>query len=447
MPDDAALTITAASTGSLTANGGEYGAGNGRGGGYMSQNNGNLYIGGGSVNADFSGTAYQTSAAGAPAVYKTVVSELPASSAVACSYNGGANFPCTTDESGKLYLWLPTGDGLALFDVSGVHYRASGTVAASNGNTLAAVNEDYIQSLSALSVTGGSLSPTFDPAVNAYSVNGSGVSSIDITATPSDSKATMLLNGTSLAAGVARSVALSTGENTVTLVVVARDATTRIYTITVTRQTALAITTTSLPVGIVGASYGKTLAATGGSGTYTWTWAAASGSSLPANIELSTDGTLSLINENALTASDIGSYSIEITATDSSDSTVTQTGTFTLTIGEGCGGGAYLIESDGGAAYTGSYTDDGIPTLTVNSGVTGFTYFGVDISAVTGHSRTETCVFIQLRNGVQIAFSFLNADFDTIGKAGAGINVKPGDVIEVYIVDSLSNSGGSPTIL
>ena len=59
----------------------------------------------------------------------------------------------------------------------------------------------------------------------------------------------------------------------------------------------------------------------------------------------------------------------------------------------------------------------------------------------------ETTVFVQTRNGQEINFSFLNADFDTIGKAGAAFNVKAGDVIEVYLVDSLSNSGSSPSIL
>jgi len=143
------------------------------------------------------------------------------------------------------------------------------------------------------------------------------------------------------------------------------------------------------------------------------------------------------------TLADTGTYSVKITV---SDGSATATATFTLTIREGCGNGAYLIASDGDDAYTGSYTDDGIPTLTVNTGYTGFTYFSVDVSAVTGHTGTETCVFVQIRGGVQIAFCFLNADFDTVDKAGAGFNVKPGDIIEVYLVDNLSNSG-TPTIL
>jgi hypothetical protein len=148
-----------------------------------------------------------------------------------------------------------------------------------------------------------------------------------------------------------------------------------------------------------------------------------------------------------LTDSDIGEYTVEITATDLSDTAVTQTETFTLDIRKGCGGGAYLIVSDGDSAYTGSYTDDGIPTLTVNTGFTGFTYFGVEISTVTGHVGSEVCVFVQIRNGKQININATKGDFDTLSSATAGFNVKPGDVIEVCLVDSLSNSGNSPRIL
>jgi hypothetical protein len=299
--------------------------------------------------------------------------------------------------------------------------------------------------LNALALSSGTLSPSFDASTYSYTATVSNsVTSLTVTPTTNDSGAAVAVNGNS----VSTPVSLSVGSNTVTVKVTGSDGvTTKTYTISVTRETAITVATTSLPIGIVGASYSKTLSATGGSGTYTWSWEAASGSSLPANIDLGTGGTLSLVNESKLTESDVGSYSVIVTATDSGDASVMQTASFTLTIRKGCGNGAYLIESDGDASYTGSYTDDGIPTLTVNTGYTGFTYFGVNISAVDGHTGTEVCVFVQIRNGQQIAFSFNKADYDTVGSAGAGFNVKPGDIIEVYLVDSLSNSGGSSSIL
>jgi hypothetical protein len=624
------------SGGTVSATGGTNGADIGRSY-YSVGSNGNLYISNGSVNASFSGTVYQTSAQ-TTAVYKTIVSGLPEDTGVTCSYNGGAEFSCATDSNGYLYLWLPTGSGTVSANDGDNYYQAAGTIEGSNNNTLSVTYRLISRSidLTALSVTGGTLSPSFNRDVAAYSVMptsgsfsdsiqitatlayststltiggktatsgvassvslnnganlilvtvtssdglsqqsyilsvngtvsnaeldslsiggeaqtvnssttdytynvGSSVTFVDIKVSPSDSKVIMLLDGAILKSGFPQSVDLSVGENILTLVLVAQDATTKTYTITVnrgtsdatlktltlsagtlsetfdsatysytasvsntvsslavtptanddgatvtvngntastpvslsvgentitvkvtgsdgvtaktytvtvTRETAITITTASLPIGIFGASYTKTLSATGGSRKYTWSWAAASGSSLPVNISLSTGGTLS--SGGVLTDSDIGEYTVEITATDLSDTAVTQTETFTLDIRKGCGGGAYLIVSDGDSAYTGSYTDDGIPTLTVNTGFTGFTYFGVEISTVTGHVGSEVCVFVQIRNGKQININATKGDFDTLSSATAGFNVKPGDVIEVCLVDSLSNSGNSPRIL
>ena len=327
------------SGGTVVATGGTYGASDiGKGG--NAAGDGDLYISGGSVNADFSGTVYQTSAK-ETAVYKTVVSGLNVSTDMTCAYNGGAEFSCATDSNGYLYLWLPEGNGTVCAYNDGSYCKAAGTIDTSNSNMLTAV--------------------------------------------------------------------------------------------------CISITTASLPVGVAYISYSETLVATGGSGSFSWS----TSSALPSGITLSTDGVLSgkPVNSSA------GSYSVIVAVTDASDPSLTATKTFTLTIQEHCGNGAYLIASDGDGAYTGGYTGSGIPTLTVNSGVTGFKYFRVNITTDTGHAGAETCVFVQMRSGQQIAFCFLTADFDILSTAGAGFNVKPGDVIEVYLVDSLSNSGGSPSIL
>jgi len=292
--------------------------------------------------------------------------------------------------------------------------------------------------LSALTLDKGDLSPEFASGTTKYTATVSNsTDSITVTAAASDSGSTVTVNGNSASASTPVGISLNVGSNAITVVVTGKDGVTKsTYTVTVTREAAFTITTTSLPLGIVGSAYSKTLSAKGGSGSYMW-----SAEGLPAVLTL--DENTGMITGTP-TLADTGTYSVKMTV---SDGSATATATFTLTINEGCGNGAYLIESDGDGAYTGSYTDDGIPTLTVNDGVTGFTYFRVNISTVTGHTGTETCVFVQTRSGTQIAFSFLTVDFDTVSKAGAGFNVKPGDVIEVYLVDSLSNSGGSPSIL
>lgn len=83
----------------------------------------------------------------------------------------------------------------------------------------------------------------------------------------------------------------------------------------------LTVTTSSLPTGYVGTAYASTtLAASGGSNTgYTWTWAAASGSSLPAGLNLSSAG---VISGKPTTA---GTFSVVVTVKDSASNTANAT--------------------------------------------------------------------------------------------------------------------------
>jgi len=98
--------------------------------------------------------------------------------------------------------------------------------------------------------------------------------------------------------------------------------------------------------------------------------------------------------------------------------------------------------------YTIGVTVDGIKTLTVNPNQTGFKYFSVSIEPVKAHEGTETVVFTQLRNGIQLQLNAAVADFDTLQAAQTGFNVKVGDVIKAYIVDDLNNAEDfNPTVL
>lgn len=298
--------------------------------------------------------------------------------------------------------------------------------------------------LAGISISEGEL--LFDAEDTSYSIAvNSAVAFIDITASAVDSKAIMLLNGAILPQGGTKRVSLSAGANTVPLMVVAQDATLKTYTLTVTRKEIMSITTENLPAGIVGSTYSGKMVATGGSGSYVWSWAALTGSSLPSSITLTPDGTLQMVG--TLTAGDIGTHQVEITVADSETPAVVEKKTFVLTIRNGSGNGAFLIESDGDAAYVGSYTADGIPMLTVKPGVSGFTYIGVKIAPVNGHAGTEICVFVQTRGGQQINMSAAKGDFETLTGANAAFNVKAGDVIQIYLVDNLSNNGVSPNIL
>ena len=92
-------------------------------------------------------------------------------------------------------------------------------------------------SLSALTLSAGSLSPAFDKARLTYTADVSNsATSVNVTATTTQSGATLTVNGSTATSAVARGVALNVGANTITVVVTASDGTTRrTYTVTVTR--------------------------------------------------------------------------------------------------------------------------------------------------------------------------------------------------------------------
>ncbi len=108
----------------------------------------------------------------------------------------------------------------------------------------------------------------------------------------------------------------------------------------------------------------------------------------------------------------------------------------------------YTVSPGADTAYTAGTTQDGINTMTVKAGVTGFKYFTVSITPVIAHSGNETVVFAHFRNGSQLGLNATRADFDQVSIAQAGFNVQPGDVIKAYIVDDLTNAiDFNPTIL
>ncbi|WKY48993.1 cadherin-like beta sandwich domain-containing protein [Eubacteriaceae bacterium ES3] len=90
--------------------------------------------------------------------------------------------------------------------------------------------------LASLSLNTGSLSPAFDAGTTAYYANvGSDVDEITLTASASDEKAIMLLDGVILSHGALKTIPLSVGDNEIKLMVIAQDATTKTYTLTINR--------------------------------------------------------------------------------------------------------------------------------------------------------------------------------------------------------------------
>ncbi|WP_167434103.1 cadherin-like beta sandwich domain-containing protein [Paenibacillus silvae] len=101
--------------------------------------------------------------------------------------------------------------------------------------TVARGNQDA--DLSGLSLSSGTLSPTFTAGTTSYTANvANSVSSLAITPTVSDSAATVTVNGLSVPSGTTSNpIGLNMGSNSITVVVTAENGTTKTYTVTVTR--------------------------------------------------------------------------------------------------------------------------------------------------------------------------------------------------------------------
>ncbi|MEL7730677.1 cadherin-like beta sandwich domain-containing protein, partial [Citromicrobium bathyomarinum] len=120
-------------------------------------------------------------------------------------------------------------------------------------------------SLSGLSVSEGTLTPTFDPAQIDYSVSvGSTVDTITLTPTASDAGATITVAGNAVSSGSASApVALSVGTTSIDVVVTAADGTTRQYAVAVARAAPPTIGVYSSSDGVQPIANGATSATPG----------------------------------------------------------------------------------------------------------------------------------------------------------------------------------------
>lgn len=136
------------------------------------------------------------------------------------------------NDTGTGSVWISAGS----YCVSGVDYDASGSASVSivsastpddsepDYNTPSAPGKSGNNALSALTVSAGTLTPAFDPAVTEYTLSlPQGTEKLTLTATPSDSNATVQGDG---------ELTLQEGENTLPLVVTAENGETKTYTVT-----------------------------------------------------------------------------------------------------------------------------------------------------------------------------------------------------------------------
>ncbi len=107
-----------------------------------------------------------------------------------------------------------------------------------------------------------------------------------------------------------------------------------------------------------------------------------------------------------------------------------------------------VISDETDTGFIPGVTPEGICTLTVKNGVSGFKKLKVMITSLVAHDGEETVVFSHWRNGSQLQINSTRADFDQLDYAQAGFNVETGDVIKIYVVDELTNAiDHNPVIL
>ena len=196
----------------------------------------------------------------------------------------------------------------------------------------------------------------------------------------------------------------------------------------------LSIVNRDLPGAKLGEAYTCTLTASGEGG---YAWYAAG---LPGGLTLDAD--TGEITGKPLTS---GTFPVAVSVYDGEGRYDSET--YQLTVDPQTGTGRYEIAPDADAGYTAGRTEEGVTKLTIHGEVTGFRYINVSIQPNIIHEGEEMVIFVHMRDGVQIGFSFVRGDFDAIANAGAGFNVQPGDVIKVYIVDALSNDPGVNPVL
>lgn len=108
--------------------------------------------------------------------------------------------------------------------------------------SMASANAD----LASLALSVGTLSPGFSLSTLSYTASGAySQSSLNVTATTSSEYATLTIGGQTAISGVAKSIALSVGANSIPIVITAQNGTTKTYTLSFTRNSANATTTLS----------------------------------------------------------------------------------------------------------------------------------------------------------------------------------------------------------
>lgn len=188
-----------------------------------------LSVSGGTLNPAFTGetVAYQAEGLGnVNSILVTADCIDPASSLTINGMPTPSGTPCT--------VGLNQGANLIPIVVTAPDHESQRAYIISVNGTVSDAN------LAVLTIDSGPLAFSADTV--SYTVDvADTVSSITLTATPSDAKAIMIMNGTIIQSGSPSTINLNMGINIINLMVVAQDASTKTYTISVTRAMAAGV--------------------------------------------------------------------------------------------------------------------------------------------------------------------------------------------------------------
>lgn len=148
--------------------------------------------------------------------------------------------------------------------ISGTNFASVST----NTTTTPVVSSNA--NLSALTISPGALSPPFAASITAYSASvPNSVSAVALTPTAEQPNATITVNGTAVSSGSSINVPLAVCANTISVSVTAQDGvTTKLYALTITRQTPPLTLTASSPLSCTATTV--TLTATPGFANYSF---------------------------------------------------------------------------------------------------------------------------------------------------------------------------------
>ena len=189
------------------------------------------------------------------------------------------------------------------------------------------------------------------------------------------------------AAGVLSGAPTTAGTPSFSVTVTDSASNTATATFSITILPGVSITPVTLPAGYPGTAYpATTLAATGGSATgYKWTWAAASGSTLPAGLSLSTAGVITGSPTNSTTSSVTSSVVVTVTDSVGNQATLTTSVTIEASVAittaslPGATVGVNYSHTLAASGGSGTYT-----SWQVTSGATSLSAIGLALSTTTG---------------------------------------------------------------